>query len=169
MSVELDPTASQPIPKTRVPLKIEEVLIAAAMAGLALITFGNVVVRYLTNVSFAFTEEYSVVLMVMVTMIGSSLAVAAGRHIRIGVMIDAMAPAARRRFEMIAMVAVIICFGILLIYGGSLTWDEYRFEVLSPGLGNPQWIYTGIMPLLSIAVIARAVGRLIRLSRGEDA
>ena len=67
------------------------------------------------------------------------------------------------------MVAVIICFGILLVHGGRLAWDEYRFEVLSPGLGNPQWIYTGIMPLLSIAVIARAVGRFIRLARGEDA
>jgi TRAP-type C4-dicarboxylate transport system permease small subunit len=169
VSVELDPTASQPIPKTRVPLKIEEVLVAAAMAGMALITFGNVVVRYLTNVSFAFTEEYSVVLMVVVTMIGSSLAVAAGRHIRIGVTIDAMTPPLRRRFEMAAMVAVIICFGILLIYGGRLAWDEYRFEVLSPGLGNPQWIYTGIMPLLSLAVIARAIGRFVRLARGEDA
>lgn len=169
MPANLDPTASQPAPKTRVPLKIEEVLIAAAMAAMALITFGNVVVRYLTNVSFAFTEEYSVVLMVVVTMIGSSLAVAAGRHIRIGVLIDGMTPALRRRFEMIAMAAVIVCFGILLIYGGSLAWDEYRYEVLSPGLGNPQWLYTGIMPLLAIAVIARAVGRIIRLSRGEDA
>lgn len=169
MSVELDPTASQPIPKTRVPLKIEEVLVAAAMAGMALITFGNVVVRYLTNVSFAFTEEYSVVLMVVVTMIGSSLAIATGRHIRIGVLVDALTPARRRAFEIGALVLVIACFGILLVHGGRLAWDEYRFEVVSPGLGNPQWIYTGMLPLLSAAVIARAAGRILRLARGEDA
>jgi TRAP-type C4-dicarboxylate transport system permease small subunit len=152
-----------------VPLRLEEILVAAAMAAMALITFGNVVVRYLTNVSFAFTEEYSVVLMVVVTMVGSSLAIATGRHIRIGVLVDAMSPARWRACEIAALVLVIACFGILLIHGGRLAWDEYRFEVLSPGLGNPQWLYTGMLPLLSIAVIARAAGRIVRLARGEDA
>lgn len=169
MPVDRDPTAPPPSPKTRVPLRLEEILIAAAMAAMALITFGNVAVRYLTNVSFAFTEEYSVVLMVVVTMIGSSLAIATGRHIRIGVLVDGMTPARWRVFEIAALVLVIVCFGILLVHGGRLAWDEYRFEVLSPGLGNPQWLYTGMLPLLSIAVIARAAGRIVRLARGEDA
>jgi TRAP-type C4-dicarboxylate transport system permease small subunit len=169
LPVDRDPTAPPPSPKTRVPLRLEEILIAAAMAAMALITFGNVVVRYLTNVSFAFTEEYSVVLMVVVTMIGSSLAIATGRHIRIGVLVDGMTPARWRACEIGALVLVIICFGILLVHGGRLAWDEYRFEVLSPGLGNPQWLYTGMLPLLSIAVIARAAGRIVRLARGEDA
>jgi TRAP-type C4-dicarboxylate transport system permease small subunit len=169
LPVDRDPTAPPPSPKTRVPLRLEEILIAAAMAAMALITFGNVVVRYLTNVSFAFTEEYSVVLMVVVTMIGSSLAIATGRHIRIGVLVDGMTPARWRACEIGALGLVIICFGILLVHGGRLAWDEYRFEVLSPGLGNPQWLYTGMLPLLSIAVIARAAGRIVRLARGEDA
>ncbi len=151
------------------PLRLEEMLIAAAMAAMALITFGNVVVRYLTNVSFAFTEEYSVVLMVVVTLVGSSLAIASGRHIRIGLLVDGMTPARWRWCEIAALVLVIVCFGLLLVHGGRLAWDEYRFEVLSPGLGNPQWIYSGMLPLLSIAVIARAAGRIIRLARGEDA
>lgn len=151
------------------PLKIEEVLIAAAMAGMALITFGNVVVRYLTSVSFAFTEEYSVVLMVVVTMLGTSLAIAAGRHIRIGYFVDLQRPEVRVRFEIGAMALVVVCFGILFVYGASLTWDEYRFEVLSPGLGHPQWLYTGMLPLLSLAVIGRAVGRILRFIRGEEA
>lgn len=169
MPVDRDPTAIPPAPKTRVPLRLEEMLIAAAMAAMALITFGNVVVRYLTNVSFAFTEEYSVVLMVVVTMVGSSLAIATGRHIRIGVLIDGMTPARWRWCEIAALALVIVCFGLLLVHGGRLAWDEYRFEVLSPGLGNPQWIYSGMLPLLSIAVIARAAGRIMRLARGEDA
>ena len=80
---EYDPTALQVKPRTRLPLKIEEVAIAAGMAAIALITAANVVVLYLTNISFAFTEEYSVVLMVLVTMLGTSLAMAGGRHIRI--------------------------------------------------------------------------------------
>jgi TRAP-type transport system small permease protein len=57
--------------------------------------------------------------------------------------------------------------GLLTWYGAWLTWDEYRFEVLSSGLGHPQWLCTGCLPLLSLAVIGRAVGRIIRLARGQ--
>jgi TRAP-type transport system small permease protein len=168
MREEFDPMAAPPQPKTRVPLKIEEALVAAAMAGMVLITGANVFTRYLSNVSLAFTEEYSIVLMVVATMLGTSLAMASGRHIRIGYFADTRQPKTRQRMEIIAMVLVVVLFGIIGIYGASLTWDEYRFEVTSPGLGVPQWLYTGFLPLLSLAVIGRAIGRAIRMSRGEE-
>ncbi len=76
-----DPFAPPPDPRTRVPLSVEKVLIAAAMATMALITAGNVVSRYVTNISLAFTEEYSVMLMVVVALLGTALATAAGRHV----------------------------------------------------------------------------------------
>ena len=168
MSADFDPTAGTANPRTRVPLKHEEVAVAAGMAAIALITAANVVVRYLTNVSFAITEEYSVVLMVIVTMLGASLAMAGGRHIRIGYFVDKLAPERRRRAEIAAMALVIVCFALLLWYGVKLAYDEYRYESMTPGLGNPQWLYTGWLPLLSLAVIGRALGRILRLARGED-
>lgn len=84
MSAEPDPTLGRENPRTRVPLRIEEAVMALAMALLVVITTGNVITRYLTNISFAFTEEYSISLMVIATLFGTSVAIAAGRHIRIG-------------------------------------------------------------------------------------
>ena len=69
------------------------------MAALCLITLGNVVARYLTNYSFAFTEEYSIALMVVVTMLGASIATAADRHIRITWFADLLPPRGRRVAE----------------------------------------------------------------------
>ena len=43
---------------------IERFLMAASMGVLCLLTMANVLVRYFTDISFAFTEEISVVLMV---------------------------------------------------------------------------------------------------------
>jgi TRAP-type C4-dicarboxylate transport system permease small subunit len=163
-----DPGAVTERPRPRVSLKIEEIIMGVAMAAMALITGANVLTRYLTNVSFAFTEEYSVLLMVIVALVGSSYAMAGGRHIRIGFLVDDMAPRWRRPAEVIAMVLAIACFGVLVVWGGLLTWDEYRFESMTPGLGNPQWIYTGMLPLLSLLVVARAAGRLVRLLRGAN-
>ncbi len=168
MSTEPDPSAERVNPRTRIPLRVEEVLVATAMAAMALITAANVVTRYLTDVSIAFTEEYSVVLMVLVALLGTAIATAAGRHIRIGYFTDLLPRTGQRRAEMAAMALTILCFGLLAWYGWRLAYDEYRFEVLSSGLGNPNWWYTGWLPLLSLAVMLRALGRFIRLARGQD-
>jgi TRAP-type transport system small permease protein len=44
-------------------------------------------------------------------------------------------------------------------------WDEYRFEVLSPGLGIPQWRYTVALPVLSGLICLRILGRFVRVFR----
>jgi TRAP-type C4-dicarboxylate transport system permease small subunit len=151
--------------RTRVPLTFEKIVAAAAMAALCLITLGNVVARYLTNYSFAFTEEYSIALMVVVTMLGAAVATAADRQIRITWFADLLPSGPRRAAEIAATVAVIGMFVLMIILGGRLVWDEYRFEVTSPGLGEPQWIYTLALPLLSLVIIGRAIGHLVCVVR----
>ncbi len=167
MSAEPDPTLARLEPATRIPLALEKIVAASAMAALCLITLGNVVARYLTNYSFAFTEEYSIALMVVVTVLGASLATALDRQIRITWFANLLPEPGRRFAEVVATAATIGMFLILVILGGRLVWDEYRFEVTSPGLGEPQWIYTLALPLLALAVIARALGHLIRTLRAR--
>ncbi len=168
MSSEPDPLIAPKDPPVRVPLSIEKVLAAAALAALCLITLGNVIARYLTNYSFAFTEEFSIALMVVVTLLGAGIATAADRQIRIVFFAGLLPPGGRRAAEVIATLATIVMFGLLVWLGTRLVWDEYRFEVTSPGLGEPQWIYTAALPLLSLAVIGRAVGHLVRVLRSRD-
>ena len=52
-------------------------------------------------------------------------------------------------------------------FGAKLAYDEYRFEVLSPGLGVPQWLYTVWLPLCCLAICARICGRLVRVLRAR--
>ena len=70
-------------PKVRVPLRIEETIAGITIGLLALITFANVVVRYATNFSFAFTEEFSIFLMVFMALVGGSSVMAKGGHLNI--------------------------------------------------------------------------------------
>lgn len=81
---------------TRVPLKIEDWLTVLIMGALALITFANVLVRYFTDASFAWTEEVSVFLMIVLAMVAGSAAVARNRHIRIEYFADS-GPLSRQR------------------------------------------------------------------------
>jgi TRAP-type transport system small permease protein len=155
-------------PKTRVPLKFEEYTAGITIGLLGLITFANVVVRYLTNFSFAFTEEFSIFLMVLVALLGGSSVMAKGGHLKIMFIVDRLAPKRRRVIRAAANTLTALTFLLLTIYGGRMAWDEYRFEVTSPGLGLPTWIYTVWLPVLSLAIFGRAVGVLIRGLRGQD-
>jgi TRAP-type C4-dicarboxylate transport system permease small subunit len=152
-------------PKTRVPVTLERAVAAFAMAGICVITFANVVVRYFTNVSFAFTEEYSIFLMVVMTMCGSAVAVAADRHIRITFAVERLRPGARAFAATLAWTASLVMFALLVWLGTRLAYDEWRFEVTSPGLGVAQWLYTVWLPILGAVVLLRIVGRLIRAFR----
>jgi TRAP-type C4-dicarboxylate transport system permease small subunit len=169
MSAEPDPTAPLPRPKTRLPLRLEEMLVAAVMAVIAAITTANVAIRYLTDISLAFTEEYSVALMVGLTLIGTALAIAKGAHIRIGYFTDRLSPRGQHGAEAVAMALTVVCFGLLAWNGARLAYDEYDFEALSSGLGHPQFLYTMWLPILSLLVMGRAAGRLLRMLRGEAA
>jgi TRAP-type C4-dicarboxylate transport system permease small subunit len=159
----------EPLPESspRIPLRIEHMIAAAAIALIGIITFANVVVRYLTNYSFAFTEEYSIALMVVMTLVATASAVAANQHIRITYMVDKLRPRSRQRAEFIVMILVAFMFAVVAVLSAKQVWDEYRFEVTSPGLGVPQWIYTIWLPLLSLAIIGRALGRAWRVARGR--
>jgi TRAP-type transport system small permease protein len=148
--------------KPRVPLRIEEAICALAMGLICLISFGNVVVRYFTNYSFAFTEEYAVFLLVVMTFAGSALAFATGSHIKITFFVGKMPRPLRLTCEAVAIIATTVMFSMIAYYGGILAYDEYVFGERSPGLGYPRWIYTVWLPILSVVILLRVAGYAYR-------
>jgi TRAP-type C4-dicarboxylate transport system permease small subunit len=44
-----------------------------------------------------------------------------------------------------------------------LAWDDYQYEVTSPGIGVPQWWYTVWLPLLAALIAFRGMQRFVRL------
>jgi TRAP-type C4-dicarboxylate transport system permease small subunit len=142
---------------------IERYLLALAMALLCIITMANVVVRYFTNFSFAFTEEISVTLLVFMTLAGAAGAFRNNNHIRVTLLVNRLPAAACRAAQVFALGASCVMFGVLAWYGARMTWDDYRYDVTSPALGLPQWIYTMWLPLLSLAIVLR----LLQLMRAR--
>lgn len=154
-------------PPPRVPATLEGAIAAAIMAALALITLANVLARWFTNISIAFTEEYSVTLMVILTLVGSAAAFAADRHIRLTFLTEKLPTRLARLLEQVVLASALFVFGAIAWLGAFYVWDEYRFEVLSPGLGVPQWLYTVWLPLLAALICLRILGRMLRVARAR--
>jgi TRAP-type transport system small permease protein len=147
-------------------VKFEEFIAAVAMGLLCIITMANVIVRYFTNISFAFTEEISVWLMVVMTLIGASAAFVKRQHIAITFFADRLAPLARYRVGLMVLAACAAMFALLAVFGVRMAWEDYRYEVTSPALGVPQWLYTVWLPVLSFVVLGRLAQMIIAYCRG---
>jgi hypothetical protein len=92
--------------------------------------------------------------MVLVALLGGSSVMAKGGHLKIMFVVDRLLPKRQRVVGAVANGLTAIMFLLLAIFGGRMAWDEYRFEVTSPGLGLPTWIYTVWLPVLSHQVRA---------------
>ncbi|PMR73272.1 TRAP transporter small permease [Billgrantia endophytica] len=136
-----------------------------ALAIISLISLGNVVTRYVTGGSLAFTEEFSVFLLVVLSFAGASVALRRNGHIRIGMVERALPPGPRKALIFFQGLCGACVLGLIVWFGGKLTWEEYQWGSLSPGLGLPQWWYLLWLPLLAVAMLVRLVQQTLdRLS-----
>ena len=172
-SPEPGPCAANPeptLPASDEPrsLRIEDWLTVLVMAALALITFANVLARYFTDSSLAWTEEISVFLMIVLALVAGSAAVARDRHIRIEFFSDSGSGARRRALARFGALMVALLFATIAVLSVRVVWDDYRFEETSPGIGVPQWWYSVWLPVLSALITWRAIGLFIRRGRLPD-
>lgn len=159
--------ARPPDPPVRVPLKLEDTLSVICMGLLVAITFVNVIVRYLTSYSFAWTEEISIAVMVIMTLAAASAAVARDRHIRIDYFMERGSATRRKRLLMFSALVLCVFFTILTVLSGRVVWDDLQYGETSPGIGVPIWWYSIWTPILALAIAGRALGVLLRAQRGE--
>ena len=61
--------------------------------------------------------------------------------------------------------ASVLLLGLVVWYGALLTWEEYSWESLSPGLGYPTWIYLIWLPVLCLAIIWRLSQSMVERCR----
>jgi len=126
------------------------------MAGLCVITMANVVVRYLSDESFAWTEELSVFLLILTTMAGAAAAALRDSHIRIEFFLQRGSAAHRRRMLIFGAAVSALFFVVLAVLTGRMAWDDYKYAEISMGLGVPRWWYTAWVPALSLVISFRA-------------
>jgi TRAP-type C4-dicarboxylate transport system permease small subunit len=115
--------------------------------------------------SFAWTEEFSVFLMILLALVAGSAAVARDRHIRIEYFAENGSMARRKRLAQFGAIMVALLFLLIGALSLRMVWDDYRFEETSPGIGVPQWWYSIWLPVVSFAIALRALGLFIRRGR----
>ena len=146
---------------------VEDHLGSALLGILLLITLVNVGVRYFTDQSFAWTEEFSVFLMIVLALVAGSAAVARNRHIRIEYFADGGTARRRRLLSRFGALMVAALFLLMAVLSSRIVWDHIQYEETSPGIGVPMWWYSVWLPVMSVAIALRALGLFIRRGRAS--
>lgn len=151
---------------TRVKRLPEDTVGALLLAALLLITLLNVFVRYFTDQSFAWTEEISSFLMLLLCMAGSASAIVRDSHIRVEYFFDGGDATRRSRLAKFSAIANALFFLALGVLSTQMAWDEYRFGDTSPAIGLPKWWYSVWLPIFCGILCARSIQRLRREGQG---
>lgn len=115
----------------------------------------QVVMRYVFNTGFVWTEVVFVRATVIASLFGASRAVRDGLHVRVDLFLDWLAPGARRAAELLNI-------AINLVFLGVLLWAAYLYVdfLLMIGTRNidtgvQEWVFFLIVPIFLAGMIIR--------------
>lgn len=100
---------------------LEETAIALMLGLMTLITFGNVVARYVFNSNILWQLEATVFLFAWLVLFGVSYSVKITAHLGVDVIINMLDAPTRRAFGLLS-VAICLVFSLLMLKGG---WDYW--------------------------------------------
>lgn len=122
----------------RIVNEIEETMIALLLAGMTIITFINVVLRYGYNTGLIWGLEAVTFLFAWLVLFGMSYAVKITAHLGVDAVINLLSPPARKAVALVAA-AVCLAYSFLLLKGA---WDYWaNFANLPQTTGH--WFPTG--------------------------
>lgn len=104
--------------------RLEETIIAAILGVMTMVTFANVVARYVFNSNILWALELTVFLFAWLALLGACYAVKKGAHLGVDALIDIL-PAPARRVLALISIAVCIAFAFLLLKGAWDYWANF--------------------------------------------
>ena len=138
-------------PKTklgRVINDIEETLIAVILGLMTVVTFANVIARYVFNANILWALETTVFLFAWLILIGASYCVKTRAHLGVDVVLNAVSPAVRRVLVILSVIAC-LAFSLLLLIGSWNYWAPFAaLPMLDGELKDQAWYEVNDIPML---------------------
>lgn len=157
--------------------KLEEWLIAFLLAGMTVLTFVQVVARYVFNYSFTWALELTTILFAWLIFLGIPYGVRVGSHIGVDALVKALKPGAARVVGAVAAALAVAYSAILLVGSWNYVAKLYEVDILLEDLPIGQWIPRTVLLICFGLLLIRfgqvlwriLAGREVRLHLGDEA
>lgn len=157
--------------------RLEEGLIALLLALMTIITFVQVVMRYVFNDGLSWALEATMYMFGWLIFIGISYGVRIGSHIGVDALVRLLPPAGQRVAGLVA-IALSLLYAGLVLYGGYVYTDTmHTLGVEAEDLPIQRWLLVIIVPIGMALMVFRllqagwaiAVGRQSGLKLADEA
>lgn len=145
--------------------KVLEFAIVMLLAGMVVMVFGNVVLRYGFNSGIAWSEEMSRYFFVWLTFTGAVVTFRENAHLGVETVVRLFGQTGRK--VCMLLTNLIILFGAVIFFWG--TWLQHDINASMTGalIGIPMiWVF-GIGYLTSVGIGLLAIVRIARLLTGK--
>lgn len=127
-----------------------------------IITFVNVLSRYLLHMSLSFTEELVAVLFVLLSTVGGALAAKDESHYTLDLLTGILPSKKRKKVLAFDALLSIIACTILVVTGIQMVIQQYKIGGLSYSLKIPEWIYGCFVPVGCSLMLFRFVQVIVQ-------
>lgn len=140
--------------------RIEEWIIVLMLAAMTLLTFTQVVMRYVFNHGWTWALELTTVFFAVMIFVGISYGVRVGAHIGIDALVSRLQPTTRRAVS-IGVVLLCLLYAGIVIYGSMIYVSKMReVGVELEDLPIPIWAVRAILPL-GFGLLALRFGQVL--------
>ena len=138
-------------PKTklgRVINEIEETLIAVILGLMTIVTFANVIARYVFNTNILWALEATVFLFAWLVLLGASYCVKTRTHLGVDAVLNMLSPGMRHVFALVSVAACLV-FCVLLLIGAWNYWAPFAALPMLDGTVKDQaWYEVNDIPMI---------------------
>ena len=135
----------------------EKVVTSVILVFVTCLTFANVCVRYLTTSQFAWSEELTINLFVLLIMMGCGLSARDGSLISLSLVFDRLGVMGKKIFVAIITVANTAFCVILLKTGIDKVMTQMASDKRTPSLLIPEWMFTIFLPIGAVFLILHTI------------
>jgi len=148
--------------------RAEEGIIALLLVGMTLLTFGDVIARFVFDTGALWTEELTLTISAWLVLFGASWGLKAGAHIGVQAFVRLFPPRVQRVLGVLAVVCC-LCYCGLLIYGAWIYVAKlYSIGIEMEDLPVPRWAVQSIL-IFGLALLALRFAQLgWRIFRGAE-
>lgn len=148
--------------------RVEEGLIAFLLAAMTVVTFGQVIARYVFNYSFTWALELVTWLFAGMIFLGIPYGVRVGSHIGVDALVKSLGPKAARAAGAIAAALCLAYSVILLIGSWNYVAKIYEIGIMADDLPVYQWVPRAILLVSFSLLVLRFSQVLYRIASGRE-
>lgn len=148
--------------------RLDEWLIALVLAAMTLLTFLQVVMRYVFNSGFTWAVELTGIMFAFMIFIGISYGVRVSAHIGVDALVKLLPYRLRRATSILAVLLCLLYAGIVISGSYTYVMKMKEFGIELEDLPVPMWMARAVLPVGYALLALRFLPVLFNLVTGKS-